>query len=73
MTMNAPDFVALASRVLGADGNPALGARIAEELRLIWNARGAADFAKLESEIPNVWTMAEPAGALTRALRALDR
>ena len=71
--MSAPDFRAIASRLLGVDDNPALGARVAEELRLTWNARGAADIAKLEAEIPNVWTTAEPAGALTRALRALDR
>ena len=48
-------------------------ADIAEELRLIWNARGAADIAKIEFEIPNVWTSPEPAGALARALRSLDR
>lgn len=48
-------------------------AEIAEQLRLVWNARGAADIARLEFEIPNVWTSAEPAGPLTRALRSLDR
>ena len=47
-------------------------AAVAEHLRLIWNARGAADIAKIEAEITNVWTVAEPAGALTRALRTLD-
>ena len=48
-------------------------AAVAEHLRLIWNARGAADIAKLEFEIPSVWTTAEPASALTLALRGLDR
>jgi hypothetical protein len=33
----------------------------------------AADIAKLEAEIPNAWTMVEPAGHLTRALRTPDR
>jgi hypothetical protein len=50
-----------------------LRAGVIDELRLVWNARGAADIARLEAEIPNVWTTAEAAGALTRALRALDR
>jgi hypothetical protein len=48
-------------------------AGVAEQLRLVWNARGAADIATIEVEIPNVWTSAEPAGPLTRALRSLDR
>jgi hypothetical protein len=38
----------------------------------MWNARGAADIAKLEMEMPNVWTTDDPAGALARALRTLD-
>jgi hypothetical protein len=42
-------------------------------LRQIWNTRGAADIAKLELEIPNVWTMSDSAGVLTRALLTLDR
>lgn len=46
---------------------------IVEHLTIVWNARGAADIATLEAEIPNVWTAAAPAGPLTRALRTLDR
>ena len=46
---------------------------VAVHLRQMWNARGAADIAKLEIEIPHVWTAGDPAGALTRALRTLDR
>lgn len=43
--------------------------QIAEQLRLIWNARGAADIAKVETEAAGtVWP-----GPLSRALRALDR
>ena len=68
-----PDFAAMAARLIGVRGDPVLRARIADERRPTWNARGAADIAKLEAEIPNVWTTAEPAGVLTRALRALDR
>jgi hypothetical protein len=39
----------------------------------MWNARGATGIAKLETEIPGVWTTGDPTGALTRALRTLDR
>ena len=53
--------------VAGTDA--AKAAAVAVHLRQIWNARGAADIAKLEIEIPHVWTTADPAGALTRALR----
>lgn len=34
---------------------------IAEQLRLIWNARGAADITKLESELSSLWASPPPA------------
>ena len=56
-----------------AASDTAKTAAVARHLRQVWNARGAADIARLEIEIPHVWTAAEPAGALTRSLRTLDR
>ncbi len=41
---------------------------IAEQLRQVWNARGAADLAKIEAELPGASSK-----ALDRAIRALDR
>jgi hypothetical protein len=49
---------------------------ISTELRLIWNARGAVDIAKVESELSTMmgWTAAGPyVKNLDRALRGLDR
>jgi hypothetical protein len=49
---------------------------VAEQLRLIWNARGAADVAKMELELSTVMgsTMAGPyCKNLDRAIRKLDR
>jgi hypothetical protein len=74
--MNTTDFARTADRLLKkleTANQTAAHATLTDGLRLAWNARGAADIAKLEAEIPNVWTTAEPAGALTRALRTLDR
>jgi hypothetical protein len=48
-------------------------AAVAVHLRQMWNERGTADIARLEAEIPNVWTSADPAGSLIRALRSLDK
>jgi hypothetical protein len=51
-------------------------AQIAEQLRQIWNARGAVDIAKVEHELSTMMgsTMAGPyCKNLDRALRALDR
>ena len=78
---DAPKFEAIAAQIVAmvteptgaATSEAAKTAAVAVHLRQMWNARGAADIAKLESEIPRVWTMAEPAGHLTRALRTLDR
>ena len=49
---------------------------VEEQLRLVWNARGAADIAKLQTELSMLMgsTMAGPyVSNLDRALRTLDR
>jgi hypothetical protein len=69
----APNFQAIARRVLNVGNGPVLVAQLAEKLRSMWNARAVADIVRLEIEIPRAWTMAAPAGAITRALKALDR
>jgi hypothetical protein len=54
----------------------AVVADIAEQLRLAWNARGAADIAKLQTELSMLMgsTMAGPyVSNLDRAMRTLDR
>lgn len=73
-----PDFAKIArllrSAAIIATHQPDVAVNaIQTELTKIWNARGAADIAKLEFEIPNVWTSPEPAGPLTRAIQTLDR
>jgi hypothetical protein len=53
-----------------------LGAAIVEALRLTWNARGAADIARMQHELMQQMgaTASGPYVAnLDRALRALDR
>ncbi len=71
-----PDFDQIARTILEAsDGEPGEG-RIAEQLRLVWNARGAADIAKIETELSMLMgpTTAGPyVKNLDRALRTLDR
>ena len=72
-----PLFEVIAAEIVSMVGesgptDAAKTAAVALHLRQVWNARGNADVAKLETEIPNVWTMGDPAGALTRALRTLD-
>jgi hypothetical protein len=49
---------------------------ICEQLRLIWNARGAADIATVESELFEIMKPADVGRhlkRLDRAIRALDR
>lgn len=50
-------------------------ADIAEQLRLVWNARGAADIALLEATVVELFERPSPSMAKTldRALRTLDR
>ena len=58
------------------DVKAALQAAIAEQLRLVWNARGAADLATIETELTALMgaTAAGPfIKNLDRALRTLDR
>jgi hypothetical protein len=70
----AEEIVAIVTARSGAAASSKAATRdaVARHLRHMWNARGASDIARLEVEIPKVWATAEPAGALTRALRALD-
>jgi len=72
-----PLFEVIAAEIVGMVGEPgptdaAKTAAVAVHLRQIWNARGAADVAQLETEIRKPSTAADPAGTLTRALRILD-
>ena len=53
-----------------------LQARAAEQLRLVWNARGAADLAALEPIIEKLGDTMDPDNArvfVGDALRSLDR
>jgi hypothetical protein len=73
------DFEQTARTVLAAHGlhdDPQLTAAIAEQLRLVWNQRGATDFAKVESELSRQMGPIAAAPYLTtldRALRFLNR
>ena len=71
-----PDFEKIARAILEAsDGEPG-ETRIAEQLRLIWNARGDADLAKIEHELAMLMgaTASGPyLKTLDRELRKLDR
>jgi hypothetical protein len=51
----------------------ALTVFLAEQLRVMWNARGDADIAKIENGLPDVWTAQNVVSELTRAIRTLDR
>ena len=82
-----PDFDQLARRVVDetgvgrldewdADDPDRVVRAIAEQLRLVWNARGAADLAKIETELSTLMggMMAGPyVKNLDRVLRSLDR
>ena len=70
----SPHFERLAGDLLRAwlasDRDHASVGAVAEQLRLVWNARGAADLAKIEA-----MQVAQPLSmkGLDRALRSLDR
>ena len=78
-----PDFDAIALRILmtvdHVVSNPdsaleSVTTAIAEDLRLVWNARGVADIATLGTVLPNLTTV--KLGALKiidAAIRTLDR
>ena len=81
-----PDFTQIAHHIVDVaytddgqtvrDVKAALRAAIAEQLRLAWNARGAADLATIETELTALMgaTAAGPfIENLDRALRKLDR
>ena len=72
---DTPDFTAIARQTLGAsfpNGRTAEALAIcdafAEQLRLIWNARGAADIATV-----NAAYLTAPLDHVTGAIRSLDR
>lgn len=77
----SPDFEAIARRIVeaaasavGTDNHEALADQIheaAEQLRLVWNARGAVDVAKLDAELAALGV--GYAGMLGNALRKPDR
>lgn len=81
--MPEPDFERIAERIALLTGAfqaplPRIMADLAEQLRQVWNARGAADIEKLEAELSSL--MGETAYAvstygtsLDHALRSLDR
>ena len=58
------------------DGHLVALAYIVEQLRLVWNARGAADLAKIEAELFSSMGAAQAGPYVTQlraALRSLDR
>lgn len=76
--LNILDVVRLFTADLRSDGQTKALAQtvIAEQLRLVWNARGAADIVKLDASLTSQMgaTMAGPyVKNLDRALRTLDR
>lgn len=74
---DTPDFEQIADRlVVSAAPFSPHRAAVVEQLRLIWNARGASDIAKVEAELSSMMgaTKAGPyIKNLDRALRTLDR
>jgi len=76
-----PDFDQIALALMAfVNDHPRLSDQnmraVAEQLRLVWNARGAADVTKLERELSALMgsTAAGPyVKNLDRAIRALDR
>lgn len=67
---NTPDFERIAAP-LAEYADDTRRKHIAEQLRLIWNARGAADIAKIDASLGERGLA--NAANLGRALRSLDR
>ena len=72
--MEPPDFDQIARTLKNfIDDHPQLAEQnvrtLAAQLRLVWNARGAADIALIETE----WQPGPSAASIGRALRTLDR
>jgi hypothetical protein len=62
-----PDFERIAQKILyDSDGEPG-GSRIAEQLRQVWNARGAADVDAVDAVAHTNYE------AVANAIRAFDR
>ena len=78
-----PDFDEIALRILmtvdhvvsNPDSAPeSVTTAIAEDLRQVWNARGAADIATLDAVLPNLTTVKLGAmKTIDAAIRTLDR
>jgi hypothetical protein len=74
-----PDFDQIARQLgeqAGLTGQGAVTSEIAEVLRQVWNARGAADITKLDEALAKMppFPQAGPyVKLLDRALRSLDR
>jgi hypothetical protein len=67
-----PDFDRVAQRLADSTSPDA----IVDQLRAIWNARGTADIAKIETDLSILMGAASAVsyiGNLTRAIRKLDR
>jgi hypothetical protein len=75
IALNALGLVSLSEDPLVETGRAVMVERIAEQLRLAWNARGAADIARLDSALSAVMgALARPyVKNLDRELRKLDR
>jgi hypothetical protein len=78
----SPDFEQIALQILAresienATSRLPMGAAIAEQLRLVWNARGAADASAVEARLATLtgWVTSEPYRQhLQEAIAALDR
>jgi hypothetical protein len=74
-----PDFEKIARRLsdaAGLSGDGAVTSEMAEQLRLVWNARGAADLTALEPIIGKLGDTMDPDNArvfVGDALRTVDR
>ena len=69
----SPDFEQIARRTVGDNFGTSpnyMAVAVAEQLRLVWNARGAADIAKL-AEVMDDYN--DYPASLGRTLRSLDR
>jgi hypothetical protein len=66
-----PNFDQFARRIVNVRADledEDMASAIAEQLRLIWNARGAADLAMIDTQLPGASLK-----QLDRAIRTLDR
>ena len=85
VTLETPDFDRIAGALAGFGDSteisePEFARRIAEQLRQVWNARGATDVAAMRAEMERVWARRDAGAAgelldlnLDRAVKAMDR